>query len=76
MRSTTDGGWEITTRAVGFSDHRAAGFPIQVPMCMEKQCKACPDPEIADWIDASLSCVEKKQRARPGKRRNDARSHS
>ncbi|KAJ1140348.1 hypothetical protein NDU88_006703 [Pleurodeles waltl] len=31
-RSIAGGGWEITTRAAGFSDHRAAGFLTQVPL--------------------------------------------
>ncbi|KAJ1104499.1 hypothetical protein NDU88_001910 [Pleurodeles waltl] len=45
-RSIADGGWEITTRSVGFSDHRAAGLPTQVLLGVEKQRKACPDPRV------------------------------
>ncbi|KAJ1084300.1 hypothetical protein NDU88_004452 [Pleurodeles waltl] len=45
-RSIADEGWEITSHAKGFSDHCVAGFPTHVPLCVEKQCKACLDTRV------------------------------
>ncbi|KAJ1202401.1 hypothetical protein NDU88_006201 [Pleurodeles waltl] len=60
--SIADRGWEITTCGAGFLDHRAAGFPNQVPLYVEKQRKACRDPRV----------LTRSMHYSPADRRNDA----
>ncbi|KAJ1214670.1 hypothetical protein NDU88_002288 [Pleurodeles waltl] len=76
MQSIADGGWEITTRAAGFSDHREVGFPTQVLVGVEKQRKACPDLRVLTGSMHRSPAKRRNDAPQPSRRRNHARYRS